>query len=154
MKAILLLFAANAILLFSCQQGENKHGHEAAHEHVTTAPAEQNLQDRSDENKKWKTDESTRKHVMKLQSRMETFKLEGNADFASYKAFGADLSAEVNNLISGCKMEGPAHDALHTWLTPFLDHLAGLNKSETTSQGKLAVEKIEGSLRAFDEQFE
>jgi len=154
MKTILLLFAANAILLFSCQQAENKSAHEASHEHEMTAHAEQNLHEHAVGDKKWQTDESTRMHVGNLHTQSEAFKLKKDADVASYKAFGKELSGELNKLVSDCKMDGPAHDALHGWLTPVLDQVAALNKAETFGQGKLAAEKIEDSLRDFYVRFE
>lgn len=154
MKTILLLFAANLILLFSCNQRDVKSAEEAPHEHLSAVQAEQSSDDYVIETKKWETDESTRVHVAKLRARVETFKLKKETDLASYNALGTDLSGDLNNLISGCRMKGPAHDALHGWLTPVLDQVAGLKKSATIEQGKLSVAKIEDGLFAFYEQFE
>lgn len=154
MKTILLLFAANAILLLSCNQSENKSVNGASHEHKATPHAQQHTQDHAVGAKKWQTDESTRAHVAKLHTELKAFKLKKDADLASYNAFGTDLTDELNKLISDCRMKGPAHDALHGWLTPFLDHVAKLNKAGTVGEGKRSVEEIEESLNIYYKQFE
>lgn len=153
MKTIVLLLAVNAMLLFSCQQG-NTQTEEATHEHTSALHTKPHTGEHATETKKWMTDESTRTHVAELDTRLKEFKLKSAGELASFKALGGGLSDDLNKLIAGCKMKGPEHDALHAWLTPLLEEVSALKKAETVSQGQLTVARIEGILLDFYKRFD
>ncbi|PRY49860.1 hypothetical protein B0I27_11034 [Arcticibacter pallidicorallinus] len=153
MKTIVLLLAVNAILLFSCQQGNTK-TEEATHEHTSAQHKEPHTGEDATETKKWMTDENTRTYVAEMDTRLKEFKLKNDGELASFKALGGGLSDDLNKLIAGCKMKGPDHDALHGWLTPLLEEVSAVKKSETIAQGQLSVKKIEDIVLDFYERFE
>lgn len=154
MKTFLLSLAASAVLLLSCNQTDIKSPKNAIHEHHLIAQGDQNSAREAGVPQKWKTDESTRTHVAELRTKLEAFKRMKEHNSSSYKALGADMSGELKKLVAGCRMTGPAHDALHGWLTPVLEKVSQLNKSKSVAQGQMAVDRIEDSLDNFYKEFE
>ena len=154
MKRILLLAATGTALLIACNQKDTKTSGEASHEHHSSHQTSQDAGHQVPGAQRWKTDESTRKHVAELHSKLKAFRLKKDADLASYHILGADLSGELNKLVSDCKMSGPEHEALHGWLAPLLDKVSKLAKARTPGQGQLSVDRIEDSLFQFNQQFE
>lgn len=92
-------------------------GHEAHAEHAATKLA-------LDGDRKWQMDDHTRAALAAIEARLA--KGPATEDVAGHQALGADLDAELQGLVRGCTMTGPAHDQLHVWLTAFIPAVGAL----------------------------
>lgn len=102
---------------------------------------------------KWQTDESTKGHVVKLDSILAGFRNTGKDDVENYKILADELQAELNVLVADCKMKGPDHEALHQWLMPFMKDVAELKKVSSQVHGKHGIEQITSKLGEFNKYF-
>lgn len=72
----------------------------------------------------------------------------------SYARLAAELEENKNRLISACTMKGPAHNALHLWLMPYIGHIDQLAKAETEAEQEQAVADLRQSFDTFQTYFE
>lgn len=96
---------------------------------------------------KWMTDDTTRINITEMKSIL-------NAPSAKQDPVKLQeaLQAKTDELIKECRMTGPAHEALHTWLENYIEDLKLLKNRE------LNPDKVYGFLQAdlkeFDTYFE
>jgi hypothetical protein len=152
---ILLLAAAFSVFSISCgndQQtttktepasGEVKHEHEAA-----------KLKPELNNGVKWKADSSTNDNVKNLQAIIVNFNGSPDKSVSAYTSTASDLQAGIDNMITGCKMKGADHDALHKWLEPLIEEVADLRKTTSEHQGADLIKKIEDHLYLYAHYFE
>jgi hypothetical protein len=103
---------------------------------------------------KWKSDESTRDHLRKMEQQLGTFNSQTAKEVQAYQQLGQSVQQETDQLIKDCRMQGPDHDALHTWLQTILPNVATLKKSTSVEEGEQAKQKLENNMRVFHEYFE
>ena len=70
-----------------------------------------------------------------------------------HKVLADSLTNQLNVLIAGCTMKGPAHDELHKWLVPYTEHVKDLSSTQDAGGASGIVGKIEESLNSFGEYF-
>lgn len=154
MKLRILLLITIPSFLFSCNQADKVPDDRMANYLTPAKPDKEHIAELSLNNgAKWKTDESTRIHAFKLNSILDLFSKMGADDIDSYKLLADDLLEELNGLIADCKMKGPEHEALHTWLEPVLKEVSDLKKITSAEQGKEGAEKLANKFREFNEYF-
>jgi hypothetical protein len=100
--------------------------------------------------KKWKLDDPTRINIISIKETMDAAAKERQRD---YKMLATNLEAELNHLISECKMSGKDHDMLHVWLEEFLSTLKQLKDSNQQEKDKI-FEKLNGQMQNFYQYFE
>lgn len=154
MKLKILLLITVPSFLFSCNQADKISDDRMAKYLKPAHPDKEHIAELSLNNgAKWKTDESTRIHAVKLNSILDLFSKSGADDIASYKLLADDLLRELNGLIADCKMKGPEHEALHTWLEPVLKEVSNLKKITSADQGKDCAEVLANKFREFNKYF-
>ena len=84
-----------------------------------------------DDGKKWQMDEHTRASVGRLGGL-----LDGAGD--DLGALADAFDAEIQVLIKGCTMTGPAHDQLHVFLMAFIPRVEGLRQGGEAAKATLA----------------
>jgi len=104
--------------------------------------------------KKWNADSSTVNHVRALQNIVDNSGIKPGATLAEYTGTGAELSAALDELISGCRMSGADHDALHLWLEPLHASIKQLSDATETASAEKEFENIRNQLNLFGEYFE
>ena len=90
--------------------------------------------------KKWKMDDSTRLNITALKNIL-TGGVEKTYVLKSVRA-------QTDKLVRDCRMQGPDHDALHIWLTQFLDHL------KEAESGKEGLGELKEDMEEFSKYFE
>ena len=103
--------------------------------------------------KKWKSDESTRNHVMKLSEMIRSFNGRANNSSSDYRRFAAEVQTELDGLIKDCRMSGPDHDALHLWLEPILKQVAELKTDPAAEKATEIVQAITKDVDLFNQYF-
>jgi hypothetical protein len=65
-----------------------------------------------------------------------------------------NIWGQLDTLVAGCTMTGPAHDQLHTWLIPLMGSVKNLAAADGVSDARMEVSEITKTLHAFDDFFE
>ena len=121
---------------------EEHHGHGAA--------AELNLT--LNDGQKWIADKHTFDSVTSMTAMVG--KISAEATLQDLRTLGTQLQKQLQTLIRGCTMTGPAHEQLHAWIASLAPAILGLNQSEQVEGGREAVLKISHLLGEFDEHFQ
>lgn len=161
MKQSMIWMVLSAAVLWTCYNaGENstKTGDS------DTAEIERKADGRSDDvsatlkldegGKKWKADSITGIHALKIEQLINTFN--GRTDHVDneYVELTNNIQGELDQLIRDCKMKGPAHQALHTWLESVLLDTQELKSSKTQEERKKSIIKLTVDIKKFREYFE
>ena len=100
---------------------------------------------------KWKVD----KDMMVVLRRMEErIKGQEKVKEREYASLGDALSKDINALVAGCTMSGPAHDALHKWLVPYMDLVGELKDSPNDYLKEESYQNLLAAFRVFNVYFE
>lgn len=150
-KNILLLLATTLMVACGNQSSQeqniaatHEHSHDAehaTHNHDHNAAPTNETSLALNNGAKWQADESTRKHTSALIKATEAFEQLAKKDLVAYHAYADEAQGILQELINGCTMEGPNHDALHLWLEPVLNDVKSLKdcKDEATALEKASI---------------
>lgn len=151
-RTSILVLLPLSLLAVSCNQVSDKNhdhhdmGTEEAHHHgVDTDVLSLN------DGQKWVADDHTRSVVEKMKSELSEFDKSTEKD---YKVLSDSLTNQLNVLIAGCTMKGPAHDELHKWLMPVTENVKALSVTDDVAEKSSAVMAIKTSLDSFDAFFQ
>ena len=103
-----------------------------------------------DNGEKWVANIETQIGVIKMDSIINTFKTDGNEDYAS---LGETLSEQTSFIIKSCNMTGEAHDQLHVVLVPMLDEISILKEAMNTEDRKTALNELENLIEGYFSHF-
>lgn len=120
--------------------------HDHAHPHDDASALTLN------EGQKWIADSHTYEAAQTMMDLVDAVPAKASAK--TLRALGEDLNEELQGLIRGCTMTGPAHDQLHTWIEGLSPDLQSLMKAQDVTQGKAALENVSRHLEAFETHFE
>ena len=150
-KIIVAFFSV--LLLVACEENQGSSGaetpHGASQMHESTAPALS-----LDNGQKWKADDATNENVSAMLAIVQKSDSEENKEPDNYKTLGDDLQAALDKMIKECKMKGPDHEALHHWLEPLIESVAGLRKSTAVGEAKKIAYDIDTRLKLYSQYFE
>lgn len=123
------------------QPADSTQAAEKEEEHETAKNEELELNKGS----KWKLDDKTRENIGLIRQLIK--------DSAGSTSIILQLRQQTNKLVSDCRMEGKAHDALHQWLSEFLEDL---KKADSTQEAKqeTAIARLKKDIEEFDHFFE
>ncbi len=105
-----------------------------------------------DDGRKWPVDEHTMGSAGRLAKLVSDAPAIESPDGAH--ALGEALDAELDVLVKGCKMTGPAHDQLHVFLMAFIPQVEELQTATDLGELQRAREEIGSLLAAYEEHFE
>lgn len=143
------LGALGALLTFAlalAPVAARDHDHDHAHSHGDASTLTLN------EGQKWIADSHTYEAAQTMMDLVDAVPAKASAK--TLRALGEDLNEELQGLIRGCTMTGPAHDQLHTWIEGLSPDLQSLMKAQDVTQGKAALENVSRHLEAFETHFE
>jgi len=150
-KSGVLMLLPLAFLVAGCghatEKGHDHHEAEEAHHHAD----EQENAVTLNNGDKWEADAHTVSVVSEMRKELSDFERSGQGN---YKVLGDSLTHQLNVLIKGCTMKGPAHDELHKWLVPLTQQVKDLSTANDSGEGAATVTEIEKSLEVFDESFQ
>ena len=70
-----------------------------------------------------------------------------------FKTVSNAIKQDTDKLISGCKMQGPEHETLHTWLLPFLETNKKLAKTTSVDEAKTLYADMQHQLKTYFDFF-
>ncbi len=157
MKPTLIVTVAGLALSFAlglvaCKH-DHGHDHDQASDHThASAPSDDHKPDGTipkafelDDGKRWQMDDHTRASV----GRMRDLIAQAGDDPA---ALGASLEDELETLIGGCTMKGPAHQQLHIFIAALFPRLATLKGGG--KEAGVALIEVKTLLERYDAAFE
>jgi len=102
-----------------------------------------------DHGARWRADEHTRRTFAAMLEEVQRAETEGIAT----AVLAERLQGHLNALFAGCTMEGPAHEALHSYLTVLLPRIDAMRAGnpDVAADGRTQAVAI---LRRFPEYFE
>ena len=103
---------------------------------------------------KWETDEPTRLHAQNLIAFSDTFQLRTEGSPADQLVYANAVDAELNQLVTDCKMTGKEHDALHLWLEPVIEDVKQLKQAIKSDTGSEAASRLSKDIKKFNQFFE
>lgn len=107
-----------------------------------------------DHGKKWAADQSTRSHIQAMQASVEKIeRARTNTAAADFSTLKRDLQSEVEQLIQGCQMNGPAHDQLHLFLGGLNGQIDQLDATEP-EKARAAFDEVKHRLESFSSYFD
>jgi len=146
---MLILFT---VTLMGCQSRDEKTANKETHQPADTSSVQDmehksNSEDELQLNNgsKWKLDEKTRENIGLIRQTI--------MDSAASPSVIPQLRKQTDKLVSDCRMEGKAHEALHLWLTEFLEHLKEAGNKEESKEEK-GVARLKKDIEKFDRFFE
>ncbi len=143
----MILLALGVLAGCSRQQGDRAHDDIHAEEvHQPEGPGGALVLNNGE---KWEADAHTLLVVQEMKSEVSDFE---GAKRKDYAVLADSLTSQLNRLVAGCTMEGPAHDELHKWLIPLSDDVKDLKSSANVSVTHKVIE-IKESLGLFNDFF-
>lgn len=73
---------------------------------------------------KWKVYQATQNNLVNLQNTVKAFDASESKTIEDYQEVRLDLADGITKMVTECRMSGPAHEALHYWLKPFMNEIA------------------------------
>lgn len=104
-----------------------------------------------DDGKKWRVDQAMMVHFRQMEADLKGFQ---GVDPEAYRALGERLQASLDRLVSGCTMQGPAHDQLHQWLVPFMEKVQRFSRETDPEDSKRQLQQLRDSFRVFHAHFQ
>ena len=133
----------------------HRHGDEHDHEAMESEASHHHEGDggslQLNDGEKWEADEHTISLVEEMKSELSAYDKAGKEE---YHVLADTLTRQLNTLIVGCTMTGPAHEELHKWLVPVTENIKGLGGAQVASDARGEIIELEKSLSAFDDFFE
>ncbi len=102
------------------------------------------------EGKKWMMDEHTRSSFKKMEA---SFASSDQGTISGLKNIGGELRGQINDLLKGCTMEGPAHDQLHIFMMGYIPAVDSLSSSDELKIGEGQAVKVKEYLDLYDAYF-
>lgn len=106
----------------------------------------------SNDGAKWQVDDHTRASMKRLGARLEAGPVDETP--AGYRALANDLIAELQTLVQGCTMKGPAHDQLHVLLSAVIPRVSDLKETKEPAAAKKATAELREAFGAYQAAFE
>ena len=122
---------------------EHGHGH---HEHGAAAESGLSL----NQGERWEMDQHTRAMLLKME---EAFFVADHSTQAGLNAAGAELKGQLGELISGCTMQGAAHDQLHLFLTDYMPAIDRLAEAADYESARAAAIELKGHFETYKHYF-
>lgn len=138
-----LILISTVVLTFtSCTRNH------ASEDHSHSSSSESRIE--LNDNERWEVNEEMMVHIENIKLIIHQFDSASNRD---YDELGKDLEKGINAITSSCTMTGRAHDELHKWLLPFIDHVNQLTEATDIEEKKRKFPQIRESMNEFDKYF-
>lgn len=92
-------------------------------------------------------------HLRNIESDVKQFQAE-NTTSQDHTTLATAIQENLGRLVTNCTMEGPAHDALHEWLLPFIAVSTDYSTASELGDQQKKFQEIEQALVAFNTHFE
>ncbi len=141
-----LLALLLSVVVFGCDHlQDHRHGDEPPTD--SEHSSELTLHD----GQKWPLDDHTRAKFAEMNQASERADV---SSVAGMNALGVEIRKQVDALIVGCRMEGPAHEQLHVFLMEFIPAAEALATESDPVQAAQALEQVQHLLLEEKRYFE
>ncbi len=106
-----------------------------------------------DEGKKWKANVETSQGINKMMASVKKAISKDIAELEDYRALGAALQTDFNEIFQKCTMTGEAHEQLHNFLLPMVDMVKTFEQKDLVACEKTLPE-IKQHLGSYYDYFE
>jgi len=106
-----------------------------------------------DEGKKWKANVETSQGVNKMMGSVKKVISSDLSDIEDYRALGAALQTDFNEIFQKCTMTGEAHEQLHNFLLPMVDMVKTFEQKDLAACEK-TLPRIKEHLGSYYDYFE
>lgn len=73
---------------------------------------------------------------------------------AEHRKVADSLDDEMGALLASCTMKGPAHDALHDWLVPFMQNVQNYGEQEKLTELSDSLSVLRKAFVVFNSRFQ
>lgn len=150
MKKIVIAASLALIPLISAGTGSIAYAQNQSHSHGQHASVSEGSGLSLNHGERWEMDEHTRTMLVKME---KVFFASDHSTRAGLNTAGAELKAQMDQLIDGCTMDGEAHNQLHLFLSeyiPTVDHLAQAGDYATAREEALV---LKGHFETYKQYF-
>lgn len=145
-----VLILVMSIFLFACNNSNNANKKVEAESHEGHHHDGENEAIELNNGEKWKVDDQMLVAIRNMENDVNAVAI---AEEKDYKSLAEKLKTNIDLLTSSCTMKGKSHDELHKWLLPYIDAVKELSKAKNEKEATEEFEKIENSLKVFNEYF-
>jgi hypothetical protein len=103
---------------------------------------------------KWKADDPTNENVKAIRKVVSNFESKQNLMLHDYHNASQEINNAINTLLTGCKMTGAEHEALHQWLLPLIDNTKKLLDSKEAEESAKIFSAIKEQLNLYNHYFD
>ncbi|MBZ0252471.1 MAG: hypothetical protein K8I02_03945 [Candidatus Methylomirabilis sp.] len=103
-----------------------------------------------DNGKRWSADEHTGRVAGEMVAAVR--RAAGRNDAAATTALGNELQELLNRLVAGCTMQGPAHEALHVYLSALMPRVSTMHGGDAAAASRARAE-VARLLERFADYF-
>lgn len=146
-----MLLSAMLFLIFACKNNSNKTSEQLVAESENTH--EEHAQDSLTLNNgvKWKVVPKMLAYIRNMEKAIMAFDTNSTKD---YKRLAEEIDTNIRELTANCTMEGPAHDALHLWLVPFIELSEEFDVAENPEDQERIYQEFKTAMENFNIYFE
>lgn len=148
MKKYLLMLSG--IFIFACNQSSNTKETNEHADHESAASAELTLNNGA----KWKADSMTNRHLVRLKTIANMFKVDPFPPVDQYHILSADLKGGLDSMVQDCKLTGAQHEALHKWMNPILRQTNELQNVSDTVAARSVFDSLDQRINLYYNYFE
>lgn len=103
-----------------------------------------------DAGQRWVVDVPMMVHLRAMENDLSSFR---GSSLQDYRGLGGRLEEQLHLLVSGCTMEGAAHDQLHKWLVPYMGEVHAFVKADDLKILKTRRQALAKSFELFNAYF-
>lgn len=149
MKKILFVLFSAALLL-SCSQSSNQKGQGEDIDQVPHETTGLTLNNGA----KWKADTMTNRHLVRLKTIANMFKVDPRPSIEQYHILGSDLQKGLDSMVQDCTLKGAPDEALHEWMHPILRQIRELKNVQNSAIAQPVFDSLDQRLNLYYDYFE
>jgi hypothetical protein len=150
MKKIVIAASLAVIPLISAGTGSTAYAQNQGHGHGHHASATEISGLSLNHGERWKMDEHTRTMLVEME---KAFFASDHSNQAGLNAAGAELKAQMDQLIAGCTMDGAAHSQLHLFLSEYIPTIDRLARAENYTAARKEAIALKGHFSTYKQYF-
>jgi hypothetical protein len=140
--AVIPLISAGTVSTAYAQNQGHEHGHHASVTEISGLSL--------NHGQRWNMDEHTRTMLIKMEG---AFFASDHSSQAGLNAAGAELKAQMDQLIEGCTMGGAAHDQLHLFLSEYIPTVDRLAQAGDYAAARKEALALKGHFETYKQYF-
>lgn len=150
MKKIVIAASLAIIPLISAGTGNTAYAQNRGHEHGHHANSTETGGLSLNHGERWTMDEHTRSMLIRME---KAFFASDHSTLTGLNRAGAELKAQMDQLIAGCTMGGEAHNQLHLFLAEYIATIDRLARAEEYAAAREEEVKLKGDFETYKQYF-